>query len=342
MKNFTIILLAVGLLLLSDIAAIAQTPVPVSPQDLTQHPRVNTHRKSFWSEINFQGALSKDKRWQYQFDLQYRRMSDARYVVGGAHGNIFKNPYQQVYRPWIHYWIVPGQVRLSLSPIGFWETYTAPTDASVYSTPETQVAGKNTNTGATVQPEFRICPQITFNNNYGRFQVVNRIRFEYRIQGNRHPASQNYFDDVTEGYSFYPNPQGQGYGSTHAGRLRWQSRVQIALNKKKVEPGAIYINAWDEVFISVGRYVNFNKMLNQNRLVAMVGFYLPTKYPIKIETGITYQTNLLYNIGTVPTQPDVTYSKQNVEQNLAYTTYVIFDNFHSFLRKKKVEAPAEK
>jgi len=212
----------------------------------------------------------------------------------------------------------------------------------LYSTPETQVAGKNTNTKRTVQPEFRICPQITTTDTYGRFQVWNRIRYEYRIIGNRHPDQNNYMVDITEGFSFYPNAQGQGYGSSHQSRLRWQSRVQFALNKKKVEPGALYVNAWDELFVSFGKGVNFSKMLNQNRLVAMVGFYLPTKFPIKIETGVTYQTLVNYNIATVPTQPNVTYSKQNVENNLAYTTYIIFDDFGSLFRKKKEETPEVK
>ena len=338
MKKYTHILLMSGLLMVCGLQAFAQT----SPQNLNKDPRVNESRKSFWTEMNVCGSITENKRWQYQVDIQYRRMADASYIVGGDHGNIFKNPYQQVLRPWVHYWIVPAKVRLSLSPLGFWETFTAASDASLYSTPETQTsAGKNGNTGRTVQPEFRICPQITTTDKYGIFQVWNRIRYEYRMIGNRHPASQNYFDDLDWGYSFYPNPQGQGYGSSHQSRLRWQSRVQFALNKKKVEPGALYINAWDELFVSFGKHVNYNKMLNQNRVVAMVGFYLPTKYPIKIETGITYQTLLNYNIAAVPTQPDLTYSKQNVENNLAYTTYVIFDEFHTLFKKKKKEAPAE-
>jgi hypothetical protein len=47
----------------------------------------------------------------------------------------------------------------------------------------------------------------------------------------------------------------------------------------------------------------------------------------------------------VPTQPTVTYAgsgsqstlPRNAEINMAYTVYVIFDEFHSFIKKKKVE-----
>jgi hypothetical protein len=333
MKKFNLFLLTIGTLLICNLYSAAQTPAPA--QNFADNPRANTQRKSFWFETNIGGSITANKRWQYQIDYQYRRMADASYIKGGDHGNIFKDPYQQVIRPWIHFWAIPGQVRLSLSPIGYWSTRTPPAEGSIYPSP-------TGNTGSTVFPEFRICPQITLNNQYGRFQVINRMRYEFRFIGNRHATSNNFFEDLDFGYSFYPNSQGQGYGSSHQGRLRWQMRIQVPLNNKKVVPGTVYINTWNELFIGLGKHVNYNKMFNQNRLVAMLGFMLPGKFPIKVESGITYQAVALYNIGAVPTQPDLTYQKQNVEYNLAYTTYLIFDEFHHIFKKKKQEAPTEK
>src|SRR5690242_10642652 len=89
-----------------------------------------TTRKSFWTELNIGGAISKDSRWQYQIDYQYRRAADASYIQGGSTGNIFKDPYQQVFRPWVHYWVKPGAIRFSLSPLGYWITWTPSEEGS--------------------------------------------------------------------------------------------------------------------------------------------------------------------------------------------------------------------
>lgn len=110
-------------LLLSGMAWIdGMSQVPV--QDFSTHPRVYTKRYSFWFEGNFNGTIAKDDsakvRWQYQIDYQYRRMSDASYIKNGEYYNIFKDLFQNVIRPWIHYWLVPGKVRVSFSPKSNW------------------------------------------------------------------------------------------------------------------------------------------------------------------------------------------------------------------------------
>ena len=319
----TVALSTVGML-----CAFAQTPT--ASQNFADHPRAYTHRYSFWSEFNMSGSIDSAQRWQYQIDYQYRRMSDASYIVVGDHGNIFKNPSQQVLRPWIHYWIIPKKLRFSLSPLGYWITWTPPQEGAVYPTSQG-------NQGATVYPEFRICPQITVNSQLGRLQFVNRYRYEFRYVGNRE-QSTTFAEDLGKGYSFYPNPIGQGYGSNHLGRFRWQIRAQLLLNSPKMRKNSIYLNMWNELFIGIGKHINYSKMLNQNRTVAMIGWKLPTQYPVRLEAGVTLQTNFLYNIGTVPTQPNVTYNKQNVELNTAYTIYIIFDEFHTIFKGKGKKA----
>jgi hypothetical protein len=317
-------------------------------QNFTNHPRSYTTRYSFWEETNFQGSIDSAQRWQYQVDYQQRRMADASWTKGdpGSNtSNIMKNPYQYVVRPWIHYWLVPKRVRLSLSPIGFWETYTPAIESAAYSNGDKQAKAP------TVQPEFRICPQITFNNQIGRLLLVMRYRYEFRFQGNRMPQQTDFWGDLGEGYSFYPTGIGQSghYGSTHAGRFRWQTRVQLLLNSNKMQANTVYINAWNELFISTGRHVDITKVMNQNRLVAMIGWKLPTAYPIRLEAGVTFQTNFVYAVngngyggtytttggaGSGPVLSGYTGSRQ-VENNVAYTVYLIFDEFHTLFKKKR-------
>jgi hypothetical protein len=323
------LIVTIAIAIAGIVCAYAQTPAPV--QDFAAHPRAYTHRHSAWTEMNFTGSIDSAQRWQYQIDYQYRRMSDASWT-GGNTADIFKNPYQQVVRPWIHYWVIPKRVRLSLSPLGYWITYTGPDEGQV-----NKVGGKNV--GTTVQPEFRICPQVTINNQLGRLLFSTRYRYEFRFIGNRQQQMGSFWDDLGDGYNFYPNSIGSGNGSSHQGRFRWQVRAQLLLNSSKMQRNSVYLNVWNELFIAMGKSVDITKALNQNRLVAMVGWKLPTNYPIRLEAGVTYQTVFNYNLGVPVGNPSVTYTgngqNRNVELNTAYTLYIIFDEFHTMFSKKK-------
>ena len=320
-------------------------------QNFTNHPRAYTTRYSMWEETNIQGSLFSKKdslqRWQYQLDLQWRRMADASWTEGekGSNtSNIMKNPYQYVVRPWIHYWLVPKRIRLSLSPLGFWETYTPAIEGSANSVAPQYYSAENKSNKqiGTVQPEFRICPQVTVNNQIGRLLFVNRYRYEFQFKGNRMPTTTDFWGDLGQGYSFYPNAIGQGVGSTHAGRFRWQVRAQYVFNNAgKMKKNSVYANAWNELFLSMGRHVDITKTVNQNRLVAMVGWKLPTEFPIRLEAGITFQTSYVYadkstdgNYYSTSSLGSYSGSRQ-VENNLAYTVYIIFDEFHTLFKKNK-------
>jgi hypothetical protein len=313
------------------VAGFAQTQTPV--QDFNSDPRAYTTRKSFWTEFNLGGSLSTDKRWQYQMDYQYRRAADASYIQGGSHGNIFKEAQQQVFRPWIHYWVVPGSVRLSLSPIGYWITWTPTEETDTYPNKD----GKTT--GQSVFPEFRICPQVTTIHNIGKAQFIQRFRYEFRYLGERRAADNN-ISDFNKGYNFDATDVGNQsaslgwYGNNRAGRLRIQTRFQMPLNNSKITEKTLYVNAWNELFIMDGSHVKNDKLLNQNRFVAMLGYRFPGEVPLKIEAGITYQTLFFYNMNVPPTNSNVTYQKANVENNTAFTIYLICDEFHKLFRKK--------
>ena len=320
-------------------------------QNQTNHPRAYDTRQSFWTEVNVQGSITKDRRWQYQMDLQYRRMSDASNMPGANRSDIFKNPYQQVYRPWIHYWVVPGAIRLSLSPIGYWATWTAPDQGAAFAN-ATDDHAKNSSGNPvgvagvkTFQNEFRTCPQVTFVNNTGRFTFFNRLRYEFRWQAARVAARQNdmmdVFDFSNNSWDFNTNtPGGQPYGAGHKGRIRIQTRMQVLLTSKTMQKNTIYFNGWNELFLGVGRHVGYNGNLDQNRTVAMLGYKLPTDFPIRVEAGVTYQ--MVFNSGAaaqyaVAAPAGQTNTSKNNELNTAYTVYVIFDEFHTLFKRKNLE-----
>jgi hypothetical protein len=328
------ILLLLTLSLLSSEVINSQTTYDANY--LASHPRIYTHRSCFWFEGNLNADITKDKRWQFQMDYQYRRTSDPSYLKDANH-NMFKDPFQAVYRPWLHYWVKPGAIRLSLSPLGYWISYYSANEAKVYA----PTRGSNNTYGNTVFPEFRVTPQIMFVQKFGRIEFINRFRYEFRFVGQRMLANNN-MSDYGKGYSFDPaapgNSSNDTTGISQSQRLRWQVRTQIPLSKS-TKKNTIYINAWNELFLSFGKYVGTSKILNQNRTVAMLGYKIAGRVPIKIEMGLTEQIVFAYNIKTPPTQATtINYNKQNVELNSALQVYLIFDSFQE-LFKKKPEAP---
>jgi hypothetical protein len=306
-------------------------------QYLSSHPRIYTKRHCFWFEGNINADLSKDKRFQVQLDYQYRRTSDPSYIAGGSN-NMFKDRFQTVYRPWLHYWIKPGALRFSLSPLGYWISWVSEKEAQIYA-PTKSNAHKY---WPVVFPEFRICPQLMTVQKFGRIEYFNRFRYEFRFIGKRTPADNN-FSDYEKGYQFTPDPPGSpnndSTGISRQQRLRWQVRLQVPLSAAS-KSTQFYVNAWNELFLSFGKYVGTAKVLNQDRVVGLIGCRIPGKIPVKIEAGITEQIVFNYNIKTPPTQPaSVNYNKQNVELNTALQVYLVFDQFQNLFKKK--EKPAE-
>lgn len=282
-------------------AVYAQQPI----QDFSKHPRVYTKRYSFWFEGNFNGLLFKNDsgqvKWQYQIDFQYRRMADASYIKSGQYYNIFKDPFQQVVRPWLHYWIVDKKVRLSLSPIGHWATW-SPTAEGPH----------------TYNTEYRTSSQLTFFQKIGKVDIQQRYRYEFRWIGDA-VSAQNYLNDI---FSSTVIPS-----SGFKQRLRYMIRLNYNINKTN------YISIWNELFIGLGKNTANNKILDQNRIVGLYGKkYNQQKYPVKIEIGFTWQLLPKYNMNVPPTQEPGygSFQKNNWESNLALQIYLIFDEFHKF------------
>lgn len=281
--------------------------------------RINAYRNSFWFEANLNGTLARhadsSAKWQYQIDLQYRRMSDANYINGGQQYNIFADPAQHVYRPWIHYWIKPKTVRLSLSPIGYWGTWTPGKEG-------TQL----------FYSEYRICPQVTFFQKIGKLEVQQRYRYEFRWQSNKETAQYNgSLADYALGDNFIHNGQKM--------RLRYLLRLNYPLNgKSSGTKGSTYLTVWNELFLGLGANTANTKMLDQNRVVLLFGKYLKTRFPMKIEVGYTMQYIPKYDVGVVETPTangTYDYGKLNWEMNNCLQVYFICDDFHSLFKRKK-------
>lgn len=300
---------------------------------LSSHPRIYTKRTCFWFEGNLNLDLSSDKRFQFQLDYQLRRTSDPSYIAGGSN-NMFKDRFQTVYRPWFHYWIKPGAIRFSLSPIGYWISWVNGEEAKVY--PATR--GSHGEYGSFVYPEFRVCPQITTVQKFGRIEYSNRFRYEFRYIGQRTLADNN-LSDYTKGFEMTPDivgsPNNDTTGRSRQQRLRWQVRTQIPLSSAS-KKNQLYLNCWNELFLSFGKYVGTSKILNQDRVIALVGHRWAGRVPIKLELGVTEQIVFFYNIKTPPTQPaSVNYNKQNVELNTALQVYLVFDSFQNLFKAKE-------
>ena len=253
----------------------------------SQSTRVPYNRYCFWTETVINGVI-KDK-WKYQLDYQYRTTSEPSNVQAEK-SNMFSNPFQHVYRPWIHYQASP-KVRLSLSPIGFWESY--------YSAAEG--GGKEK-----IQPEFRICPQITLSDKIGKVSIDQRYRLEYRLMGQK--------VDYTGGLGYslgtcFPD-------DTRKYRMWYFVRATVPLTEK------FYVVTWNELFVAFGNHTADNKIWDQNRTFCLLGVRPKMSFPMRFELGYGLQYTNRY-----------TSKIDYVEKNNILQVYVIVENLNKLFKK---------
>lgn len=117
--------------------------------------------------------------------------------------------------------------------------------------------------------ENRIWEQVTYKHDIGkRIHVSHRLRLEQRMIQ-------------------YHTPEGEYEGySIHTNRLRYRFNANIPLNHAKMDPNTYYIALYDEVFISWGDPVTYDKP-DQNRIFAGAG-YQATKL-FSFQGGFFYQ-----------------------------------------------------
>jgi hypothetical protein len=259
----------------------------------------------FWFSTQVTGKLKG--KFTYGVDLEYRRQADPGHGydpgtnVGKDRLNIFKNPYQEAVRPWVHY--KPNdKIRISFAPITWFATWSFPVD------------GKTT-----YLPEYRTTFQITLLNNYGRVQFSHRYRYEYRINGVRTLDTDP--EDPTgppSSYSFL--------NVNRWSRMRYQVRGLIPLNNTKLEKGTFYTVIAAEAMVNFGKNVPNNRLLDQTRFNIYFGY----KFHPEIRVELGYMNQIVYRLNNK--------AKNNVDMNNNLVVNLIFDNFNSLFKKKKKDA----
>ena len=128
------------------------------------------HRPVFWSEMGL--AFRTAGKWSFQLDHQYRRQAEDN---NGRDPNIFRYPLQQVFRPWVSYQ-VSKPVRLSLSPIGLWWTWSRPSERQP----------------TTFFQEVRVIPQLQITKPTRNGEFITRFRTELRWPSRTDTLSNTY------------------------------------------------------------------------------------------------------------------------------------------------------
>ncbi len=289
-------------------------------------------KNSFWTEANLVQPLGKAKRFALQLDIQYRRQSEQYNQKGLADpthpnlGNIFLNPYQTVFRPWVHYFIKSRKVRLSISPIGYWATF-GPAGAN------STVAGTDApSSHLQMYPEIRSCYQLTTYDQIGRLRLTYRARFEYRWLGNS-STTQSYDSDGSGLDLFHGT-----VNTTQKMRMRLFFRADIALKGPTVDPKEFYLAVQDEIWLGLGSNTNNSGLFDQNRAYAGVGYKFSDAF--RLELG--YLNQITGNSSTVysPTAnlPGGTPNVKNMDFNNVVHVLLLFDNVGAmFHKKEKVE-----
>ncbi len=131
-----------------------------------------------------------------------------------------------------------------------------------------------------VNQEWRLWEQFLVNYYAGRVKFENRIRVEQRWT-------------TSLGYR---------------NRIKCRMQLVVPINHRDIHPGTIYVNGWDEVFLT-----NTDPHFEANRLFAGAGYGLSEH--VAIQTGYLYQTNY---------RPDDTRSGKHYVQ----VTFLIEANVH--------------
>ena len=275
-------------------------------------------RNSFWTETVFIGVIKN--KWRFQLDYQYRRTSDASDAVGGS-GNMFKNDFQHVYRPWIHYQMNEN-VRFSLSPLGFWQTFTPRNEPGT-------ATGSAAKGYQQIQPEFRICPQITLTNKIGRLIIDQRYRMEFRLLGNKvKDTASSEFSGYNQGFDF-PD-------ANHKMRMRYFLRATLPLNNPTLVDNTFYITCWNEIFIATGKNTPNDKIWDQNRSFFMLGFKPKMELPMRFELG--YSMIYANRFSQTMSGNNLLENGNKIEKNNIFQVYIIFENFNKLFKRNKPAA----
>lgn len=112
---------------------------------------------------------------------------------------------------------------------------------------------KNEGPSKSVSEERRLHQQVLFNTIYGRVSINHRYRIEER-----------FFSDNSNL------------------RFRYQVNLQLPLNKKSLETGAVYLLIMDEIFLN-----DISPVFDRNRLLCSTGYVISPL--LRVEAGMLWQ-----------------------------------------------------
>lgn len=106
--------------------------------------------------------------------------------------------------------------------------------------------------------EQRIWEQIAYKHKLGRFNINHRARIEQRF------------------LKKVQTPTGEIARDFYLNRFRYRLLANYPINKKNIESGAWFINAFDEIFYGWGEYDTFDEP-DQNRFSLGLGYQINSK-----------------------------------------------------------------
>ena len=217
----------------------------------------NSTNNLLWTEASVEGKIGR--KFYYDLDFQYRRQADASNVPGGSRYNLLKHPSEMVLRPFITY-KVDSSLSLALSPLGWYGKWEPVANQGLFFT-----------------PELRLVPQIIYKHPLGPLRLEHRGRYEFRWGGEKHLVPDG--SDLDEGYSFAD--------TNKKGRIRYRLKAALPLSQNRPATPKIAVSAYNELFVSVGKYVPLADRWNQNR--AFLGLDYTLRSDITLEAGYINQ-----------------------------------------------------
>lgn len=259
-----------------------------------QNPRQFYNISNGWTDLNVSGNFSKKLSWQ--IENQHRRVdAHGDYNPATETGNIYHNLNQHIFRPYLHYQASPG-VRFSIMPLGWMGSnrFNAGKPSAYFS-------------------ELRITPQVILTQNLGKLRIDSRLRYEFRKLGNNEDVNDHtglYGGD----FSIYSKRQ----------RFRYQLKGTLPLNRSKMENKTLYAQAYNELFINMGKNVPTINLLDQNRILIGLGYKMNDYFTV--EAGFLRQTFYRFNNA----------EKNNVDRNNTLQLNFAITNFEGLFKKKEI------
>ena len=246
-----------------------------------------------WTDLNISGKIAGKFSWTLE-NQQRREDMQGDYNTANTTGNLYNTFNQHLFRPYIHYQANPN-LRFSLMPLGWIGSnrFAAGVPSAFFS-------------------ELRMSPQTILTQNYGRVRIDSRLRYEFRWIGKN--------QSVTEKSFLY---DGDFSTIIKRQRIRYQLKATVPLNKPKMEDKTLYAQAFNELFVGMGKNVANTNLLDQNRILIGVGYKF-NKF-VAFEAGFMRQSIFRFNNAT----------KDNVDRNNIFQTNLAITNVEQIFRKEK-------